>query len=100
VTWSSKTGLSVKTIENLWHVAKSPNGEDDFGQGVENIDTQTWSSRKQVLFVVWAGDGRCLDVFVFGNDGQNKNPAWRLSELPDGGGIRHEQMLGYPNLTP
>jgi hypothetical protein len=96
VTWSNKTGLSVKRIENLWHVAMGSDGEDEFGQGIENIDAQTLRSRKQILFVVPAGNGHCLDILVFGNEGQDKQPIWRLSELPEGGGICHEQMLPYP----
>lgn len=96
VTWSNKTGLSVKTIESLWHVAMGPESEEEFGQGIENIDAQTLRSRKQILFVVSAGNGHRLDIFVFGNEGQDKKPIWRLNELPEGGGICHERMLPYP----
>ena len=95
-TWSSKTDLSLEAIERLWRIAMGPDGDDSFGQDIENIDTQTLRSRKQILFVVSAGNGHCLDIFVFGNDGQNKNPVWRLRGLPEGGGICHEQMLPYP----
>jgi hypothetical protein len=96
VTWSNRTGLNIETIESLWHIAVGPHGEDEFEQGIENIDAQTLRSRKQILFVVSAGNGHCLDVIVFGNDGQKKNLIWRLHELPEGGGICHERMLAYP----
>jgi hypothetical protein len=95
-TWSSKTDLSMKTIERLWHIAMGPDGEDRFGQSIEHIDAQTLRHRKQILFVVSAGNGHCLDIFVLGNDGQNRNPVWRLNRLPEGGGICHEQMLPNP----
>jgi hypothetical protein len=55
----------------------------------------TWSS-KHILFVVSAGNGHWLDIFIFGNDRQKKNPVGQLRELPEGGGICHEQMLAYP----
>src|SRR5207244_4318875 len=52
VTWSNKTGLSVKTIERLWRVAMGSDGDEEFGPDIENIDAQTLSSRKQILFVL------------------------------------------------
>ena len=83
----------VLGLAQEWLAAES---EEEFGQGIENIDAQTLRSRKQILFVVSAGNGHCLDIFVFGNEGQDKKPIWRLNELPEGGGICHERMLPYP----
>ena len=43
------------------------------------------------------GNGHCLHLYVFGNSGNDDQPVWELSGLPDhGGGICHEQMLPYP----
>jgi hypothetical protein len=71
--------------------------DDSFGHGIETVDATTFASRKQILFVVSAGNGHCLTLGVFTVSGQSQSRIWELDELPGGrGGICHEQMLGYP----
>jgi len=93
VTWSNKTGLSVETIERLWHATMGIyDVEDDFGlANIEIVDAQTFKPRKRVLFVVSDGNGHCLSLYIFGNSGRDKKPLWQLED----GGFCHEQMLGY-----
>jgi hypothetical protein len=94
--WSMKTGLSVGFIEDLWHAAMGLDFDDSFGQGIETVDAATLKNRKQILFVVSQGNGHCLTVFVYERSRRKKAPIWELDQRPEGGGICHEQFLGYP----
>lgn len=97
VTWSNKTGLPVEAIERLWRTTMGPDEDPFFVDGIEAVDAASLRSRKQILFVTAGGNGHCLNLYVFGNSGNDSKPLWELSGLPnDAGGICHEQMLPYP----
>jgi hypothetical protein len=100
ISWSNKTGLPLKTVDHLWNATIGSGADDLFDNGIETVDAASLRNRKQVLFVTTGGNGHCLDLYVFGNSGNDENFLWTLSELPnDGGGICHEQMLPYPTAS-
>jgi hypothetical protein len=96
VTWSDKTGLSVEIVQRLWRTVQGNDAEDYFGEGIEVVDASSLRDRKHILFVVARGNGHCLSLYVFGNSGRDHKPLWKLSGLPNAGGICREQMLRYP----
>jgi hypothetical protein len=96
VTWSNKTGLPIMTIERLWRTTMGSDTQASFGEGIEMVDAASLRSRNQLLFVTAGGNGHCLNLYVFGNSGNDGKPLWELSKLPNGGGICREQLLPYP----
>jgi hypothetical protein len=92
---SNKTGLALETIERLWRITM---GVDDgnFDDGIETVDAVSLHSRKQILFVTTGGNGHCLNLYVFGNSGNDSRALWELSGLPNDAGICHEPTLPYP----
>jgi hypothetical protein len=95
VTWSNKSGLPVQTIERLWRTTMGAATEPYSVDGIEVVDAASLQNRKHVLFVTTGGNGHCLTLYVFGNQGNDKKPLWKLSRFPDGG-ICHEYLLPYP----
>jgi hypothetical protein len=83
-TWARRSGLSVTEVRRLRLVAGVTNDNNAY---IDHLDVRGLRARNHILLVTAAGNGHCLELYVFRRRGSSFQRLWSVSGMPEGAGF-------------
>jgi hypothetical protein len=82
--WAQRAGLTPEIVRKLRLRADVPDEEETY---IDSLDAKGLRARNQIFLVTAAGNGHCLELFVFARRGSSVRKVWSVSEMPGGAGF-------------